>query len=299
VRTTVQGVVASLAGRAGGASASLLVASLLMGLLGLDWRSALLVLAAPGLLLAAAFWLAFRDSPRQHPWANAAETDLVGEDPPRPAGTPRGRLDLSAGNTLTLAALLLYSFASTFADQLYVFWLPQFLVEGKGLTSLEMGLFAGLPLWGGALGGAAGGALNDLAIRVTGSRRLGRSLVAFTGKALAAAIVLASLTVADGRAVMLVLFACKFFGDWSLPTQWGAVTDVGGRAAGTLFGVVNTAGSVAGFVANPILGWLKQVHGWDGQFLAVAAAYALAAACWLLIDSERRLWREAGASGGL
>src|SRR5262249_21381892 len=163
--------------------------------------------------------------------------DLVGEDPPRPAGAARGRLDLGAGNTLTLAALLLYSFASTFADQLYVFWLPQFLVEGKGLTALEMGLFAGLPLWGGGLGVGAGGALNGLASRLTGSRRLGRSLVAFTGKALAAAIVLASLAVTDGRAVMLVLFACKFFGDWSLSTQWGAITDVGGRAAGTLFGV--------------------------------------------------------------
>src|SRR5947208_113646 len=61
VRTTVQGLVASLSGRAGGACASLLVATLLMGALGLSWRHSLLVLSAGGLLLGVLFWLLFRN----------------------------------------------------------------------------------------------------------------------------------------------------------------------------------------------------------------------------------------------
>jgi sugar phosphate permease len=88
---------------------------------------------------------------------------------------------------------------------------------------------------------------------------------------------------------MVVLLACKFFGDWSLVTQWGAITDIGGPAAATVFGVVNTAGSVAGFVAGPTMGYLKQYHGWDGLFGTVAGVYVLAAVCWLVIDSSRRL----------
>src|SRR5262249_1878328 len=172
-------------------------------------------------------------------------------------------LRLTGSCMWTLSTLVVYAFLSTFADQLYVFWIPQFLIEGKGLKQAEMGLFAPLPLLGGALGGFLGGGLNDFLIRSTGSRRWGRSLVAFTGKLLAAVLIAASLMVSDGRLVMVVLLACKFFGDWSLPTQWGTITDIGGRASGTVFGVVNTVGAAAAFLAGPSMGYLKQHHGWE------------------------------------
>ncbi len=282
VRTMVQGVVGSLAGRAGGACAPLLVATVLMGLLGLSWRTSLLLLSGSGLLLALAFWLLFRNRRAVEPL-------------PRPEGGSKrepARLERSGAALFTLAALMVYSSASTFADQLYVFWLPQFLVEGKGLSAVEMGLFAGLPLWGGAVGGAVGGVLNDALIRTSGSRRLGRAAVAFTGKFLAAVLLVASLLVEDGRWVMVVLLACKFFGDWSLASIWGAVTDIGGPASGTVFGVVNTAGSLAAFAAGPTMGYLKQYHGWEVLFGVVAGVYVLAATCWLLIDSSRRLVAE-------
>jgi sugar phosphate permease len=288
VRTAVQGAVASLSGRAGGACASLLVAALLMGALHLHWRAALVAVASLGLVLAAAFWLLFRDSPAQHPRANEAEARRIAAGP-APADGGRPRPDWSAANVANFGALLLYSFLSTFADQLYVYWLPLYLREAKGLGTAEMGLFAGLPLWGGAVGGAVGGALNDLAIRLGGSRRWGRSAVAFTGKLLAAALIAASLLLADGRLVMLALLACKFFGDWSLSTQWGTITDIAGPASGTVFGVVNTVGGVAAVVASPVMGHLIEAHGWDTLFGAVCAAYVVAAVCWLFIDCTRRL----------
>jgi sugar phosphate permease len=130
-------------------------------------------------------------------------------------------------------------------------------------------------------------------IRVSGSRRWGRSAVAFTGKLLAGVLITASLAVPDGRWAMVVLLGCKFFGDWSLATQWGTITDVGGRASGTVFGVVNMVGALAAFLAGPVLGHLKEAHGWEGLFLGVAGAYVVAAACWLVIDCTRRLVVEA------
>jgi sugar phosphate permease len=172
-----------------------------------------------------------------------------------------------------------------------VFWIPSFLIEGKGLTDTQMGLFAPLPLLGGALGGVVGGMLNDLLIRITGKRRIARSSVAFTGKLLAAGLIALSIPVPDGRLVMLILLACKFFGDWSLPTQWGTVTDISGNAAASIFAVVNTAGSIGAFAAGPAMGYLKQYHGWEGLFLGVAGVYLAAALTWLFIDCTRRLAR--------
>jgi MFS transporter, ACS family, glucarate transporter len=270
-RTSVQGAVTAM-GRLGAACAPLLVATVLMGLLGLSWQSALLVLVVPALPLAAAFWL----GPRQPPETSSGEGQ-------------RAQLHLNAGTLGNLAMLLVYAFTSTFQDMLYVYWIPLFLVEGKGFAQEEMGFFAPLPLLGGALGGVLGGVLNDALLRRLSSRRWARSSVACTGKFVAALLIVLSVQVADGRLAMVVLLTARVFSDWSLPTQWGAITDMGGRAAGTLFGIVNMVGAAGGFVAGPVLGLLKQYYGWDGLFFGVAAMCFVAALSWLFIDCTRRL----------
>jgi nitrate/nitrite transporter NarK len=197
-------------------------------------------------------------------------------------------LQLKGAALLSMAMMLLYAFASTFQDQFYVYWLPSFLVEARGLDDKMMGLFAPLPLLGGALGGVLGGILNDVLIRRWGNRRWARSSVAFTGKFVAAGFVLVSVHVADGRLAVVVLLAARVFSDWSLPTQWAAITDMGGRAAATVFGLVNTVGALGGFVAGPVFGALKHHYGWDGLFAGVAVMCLLAALTWLFIDCTRR-----------
>ncbi len=76
VRTTAQGLIGSFSGRAGGASAALVVGSLLLGWLQMDWRAAMFWLAFLGICFAMVFRLLFRDSPASHPWANPAEQAL-------------------------------------------------------------------------------------------------------------------------------------------------------------------------------------------------------------------------------
>ena len=97
-----------------------------------------------------------------------------------------------------------------------------------------------------------------------------------------------SFQVLDGRLAMVVLLAARVFGDWSLPTQWAAITDMGGRAAATVFGLVNTVGGLGGFVAGPLFGTLKYYYGWEGVFLGVSGMCLLAAGCRLLIDCTQR-----------
>ena len=196
---------------------------------------------------------------------------------------------MDGASLFNLAMVLLYSFASTFQDQLYVFWLQHFLKEGRGLEDFDMGLFSSLPLLGGAIGGIVGGMLNDALLRATGNRRWTRSGIAFTGKMVAASLIFASVQVEDGRVSMLVLLGARVFGDWSLPTLWGTITDIGGRATGTIFGLVNMVGAVGGFIAGPVLGYLKHHHGWEGLFLGVSSMCFVAAFSWLLIDCTRRL----------
>jgi MFS transporter, ACS family, glucarate transporter len=288
IRTSLQGIMTAM-GRVGAACCPLIIATFLMGMLGLSWQGSLYVIAVPGVLVAVAFWLAVRNSPAEHPQCNQAEQALID------AGTTSGTGGNTAGFQWNRASLdnlymmLVYAFASTFQDQLYVNWIPSFLREGRGLDKETMGLFAPLPLVGGAVGGIVGGMLNDYLIRRTGNRRWARSSIGFTGKMVAGCLIACSVQMDDGRLAMVVLMAARCFGDWSLATQWGTITDMAGRASGTVFGLVNAVGAVGAFAAGPAMGYLKYYYGWEGIFYGAAAMCVVSALTWLGIDCTRRL----------
>jgi MFS transporter, ACS family, glucarate transporter len=288
IRTSMQGLVASFAGRAGAALAPFLIATVMMASMGMSWQGALYLLASIGLFYALGFWMIFRNSPKEHPWANSAEQQLI-EQGEVPASEQNTKIQWTRANKRNLFVFMAASFCSTFADNLFVFYMPQFLVEEKGFTLAQMGLFAGLPLLGGALGGMCGGVLNDFLIRVLGDRRKARSIVAASGKTIAAILIASSLLVGDGRMVMFVLFFCKFFSDWSQPTWWGTVTDIGGPASGRVFGMVNTVGSIGATIAGPVMGYVLYYLGWSSLFLFVGAIYILTAILWLFVNCTQRM----------
>lgn len=290
LRTFVQGAVSTFSGRLGGASASLIIAMLMMGQFGLGWRSSLLLLAALGIGLAAAFWLVLRNSPAEHPWCNDAEKESV-------AGAVTSSVSTSAATVwnragfFSFGALLVHSFTSTLPDMFYVNWIPTFLRD-RELSLTEMGFYASLPSLGGAVGGLFGGTLNDVLIKLTGSRRFSRSAVGLTGKVVSGGIMAWAMTLDDGRAVVGAFTLSKFFTDWSLPTQWAAVTDTAGQSTGKVFGLMNTVGSAAGIVAGPLIGYLKQYYGWDVVFYVLSIVYVVSGLCWLAIDCTKPLVRD-------
>lgn len=287
VRTSVQGMIIAM-GRLGGGCASLIIATLLMGLLHQDWRQAMITLAIPGVLLGLAFWFWFRDNPAEHPGVNEAECRLIEEGETRGPPGAKARLALGGWNGWHAVLLLLAGFFSTFADQFFVFWVPSYFRD-HGLSTGEMGLYAMLPLLGGTLGAPVGGFLNDYVLRLTGNRRWTRSGLAFFGKGTAAGLTLLMVVLEEPRLGGLVLFMVKFFGDWSLASQWGAITDMGGRGAGTLFGAVNTAGTVGAALATLAMGDTLHHAGWDGLFLLLASVLLATALVWAFIDCTRQL----------
>ena len=288
-RTSQQGFISSFAGRAGGACSSLIIATLLMEWLGMTWQTALVTTAISGVVFAVAFIFLFRNTPRQHPKVNEAEVAFIEQGEPVVTADRPLRWNWSVSNILNLFAFFGASFASTFADNLFVFWMPTFLVQEKNFSAGEMGLFASLPLFGGALGGLCGGMLNDWLIKVIGNRRWARRLIAGGCKIIAAGLICSSLLFEDGKTIMGILFLCKFFSDMSQPTWWGTVTDIGGPAAGRVFGMVNTVGAAGLFAAGPIMAWIKNEYDFRGLFFFVAGVYLITTACWLMVNCEKRL----------
>lgn len=295
IRTTLLGVSGVTAGRLGGLSTALIFGYLLLGVFQLNWRTAVYILAAAGIVHAGVFAFIFRNSPRHHPRVNAAEADLI-ESLAAQAGQSHvqvpARLTLrqalgrmSPRSLINLICLNVQSILSTFADNIYSNWIPLFLFEVYQLKFKEMGIYSALPLLGGAIAGLVGGALNDWMIAKTGNRRWSRSGIAFVGKGLAAALLFVALLWYDNPFVFCgFLFFVKLFGDWSLTTSWGVVNDIGGGATASVFAFNNTVAGIGSIAAPAIYGLIAEHFDWTIVFITAACAYVLCALSWLLID---------------
>jgi len=290
IRTSLQGWVAVFFGRAGGLTTNLVVGAVLMGMLGLKWRPLFIALALLGLGFAVLFWTAFRNRPGDDSRVNAAEAELLA-DSGSPLNSPK-RASIrsmirrtSPRSFANLCLLTLQTTLSTAADNLYSNWIPLFLAEVYLFDKQQQGLMSALPLLGGALGGAAGGWLNDRLIRATGDLRWGRRAVGLGGKGIAAVLLLAGLLVFDHPyAFCVVLFVVKVFSDSGLSTTWGTVTDIGGPATASVFAFNNAIAGIGSIVAPPVFGLIAVNHGWQWVFGTAAGCYLACGLVWLLID---------------
>jgi MFS transporter, ACS family, glucarate transporter len=301
IRTTLQGWIASFFGRSGGAMSSIIMATILMGWLGLTWQSSLAAMGLAGLALGAAFLVLFRNSPVDDPRVNDAERELIQVGSPPPPGY-RPRLPWrKIFSSRSLLFVLVMQFMAAGADTVYSAFIGDYFLNAKGFNMAKAGALASLPLWGGAVGGMLGGVLNDVLIATTGSRRWARSIVGGLAPVVAAGLLFVVIRQHSGLAAALALFAVKFFVDMGQPTVWGTCTDLAGRYSATVFSIVNTSGTIGGLFC-PILfgiildrnttkttveGLAQSVTDYNPLFLTVAGMYLLAGVCWLVIDCTR------------
>ncbi len=302
-RTTVQGLVATFFGRGGGAMSPIIMATILMGFFKFSWQSALIVMSLMGVVFGVLFLFFFRNDPATDPRVNEAEVALIRGSAKQTDATTE-RVVLPFRQAMKNRSFLLFLFQQTLnagADNLYSVWIGKYFLEAKGVELATGGLLISLPLWGGAFGGLFGGYCNDFLIRLTGSRKAGRRIVGFTGKALACALMFVVITRDSSVGAGVALFAVKFFSDWSQPTVWGTCTDMGGRYSATIFGMLNTAGTVGGLICPVLFGKIldlnttgvgaAKVTNFTPLFVVVATMYIVCAVCWLLIDATDSLDR--------
>lgn len=169
-RTGVQACIATFSGRGGGAMASIIMASLLMGGLQLSWRASLWVMGSAGLIFAILFAVFFRASPDQDSRVNDAERRHIHEgEVSTPPSSERQFLSWSyALSSLSLWFLLGMQLLVAGVDTIFLTYMGEFFMS-RGATRVDAGWLASLPLLGGAIGGTLGGFLNDALLR--GNRR--------------------------------------------------------------------------------------------------------------------------------
>jgi MFS transporter, ACS family, glucarate transporter len=273
-----------LATRWGGAFTPLLVAYVLTFV---SWRRAFEIFGVLGVIWAIAFYRWYRDNPATHPGVNSAELALL--PPPADTASVRGPTPWRTILSTPSVWLLCAQYACLgYAWWFYVTWLPTYLRDARGMSTMQGALLSGLPLFFGGIGCLVSAALAVPLRRKTGSVAKARRVVAITGFLAASACTLIFTRIGDPTSAMIMLGMAGFFNDFAMPPAWAGAMDIGGRYSGTVSGAMNMMAGIAGassaLVVGYLLAWTDQ--NWTLAFYLSAAIYGLGAVCWLFLDSH-------------
>jgi len=189
------------------------------------WRSALLITAPAGLLVAVLFHWYVRDDPGAHPKITDEELSLIASDRPPGGDVPgRGAWKLALRNRNVLLITISY-FCMNYVFYLFFSWFFFYLVDVKGVSTTDC----------------------DFLVRRVGLGRGPRWLV-MTALIMSATFLYVGAMAEDP--LVSVVLLCIAFGCTQLSEApfWVATMAVSGRHAPIATGVLNTGGSIFAIV---------------------------------------------------
>lgn len=283
-RARTQGFIWS-ASRLGGALAPLIVVPMQSSI---GWRASFGVLGVLGAIWAIAWHAWYHDHPAEQPGITPQELAEIG------AGTSReAHVDIPWDRLLSssqLRIIFVMYFLQAFGSWFYFGWFPVYLMKGAGFSEKEMGIYTALPFLMGAAGNLVGGFLSDaMVVRV--GLKTGRRIMGCCGL-LGEAVLLAAMSMTRDH-LSIVLLSSAGFGvaDLMLPTAWAVCLDIGGRRAGVVSGVMNTAGQLGGFVCSVVFGYMVEAtNNYQQPVWMIAGMVLAAAALFTRIDATKRLF---------
>jgi len=249
------------------------------------WRWSFWISALIGLAAGAVWFLLARDRPGEHPWVSLRESSHIG------AGLPREPTGPDAGNAVPWPTVMLVTLSySCFGYVAYIFftWFFIYLNTVRKLDLKSSSFYGMLPFIAMAVFSPFGGWISDRLTKRYG-KRLGRCRFACASIALAAVFIALSTKAADARLATVVLAGGAGALYLSTSVFWSMSADLGGSAAGTVSGVMNTGNQMAGAATAVATPWIAAHFGWTASFLTAAALCVVGSLAWLMVDPERRL----------
>ena len=241
------------------------------------WREAFILTGALGFLWLV-FWLALYRLPHQHPWIAHGELALI-ED-------RQGEPDAATGARIPWQKILAYRQARGFVlakfmtDPIwwfYIFWLPSYLKQSRGLTLKEIGLFAWIPFLVSGVGSVAGGWLSGFFLErgwpVSRARKAAMAICAFCMPSGIAAVFAPDIR----WALAFISLSLAAHQGWSANVYTLASDMFPKRDVGSVTGLGGTGGAVGGMILSLVAGYtLQWFHTYVPLFLIAGVMHPLA-----------------------
>jgi len=154
--------------------------------------------------------------------------------------------------------------------QFYLFWLPSYLVQQRGFSLRDVGLFGWIPFLATDAGSLTGGWLSGALLARTGSLTHARRVVLAAG-AIGTLAGLPAVWVSQAW-LCLVFVGCAAFaiGLWA-PTALTLCADIMPRGAvATMTGLSSVGAGLGGIIVTPVIGWLVDHYSYVPVFVLAA-----------------------------
>lgn len=247
------------------------------------WQAAFLIPGALGLLWLPFWWWLYRPV-RQHPSVLPTDLQELGASTAPTSGIAYGVLLRQRA----VWGLMLARFLSDPVWYFYLFWLPDYMQRERGLSLAEVGFYGWIPFLFADIGSIGGGFLSDRLVRRGIDPVRARLLI------LAGVGVLAPLGATAGIApslpttIAVTCLVAALTQCWSANTATLAADLAPNEATATVFGMMGTAGSLAGAGFAQLLGVVIGQFGYPAAFALAACMHPLAAiALWTMVGKRR------------
>jgi len=187
--------------------------------------------------------------------------------------------------------LCLQYFTQTYGFYLFITWLPTYLKNARGFTSVVLGAVAGLPNILSAFSDLGGGVTSDRLVKRFGPR-VGRAGVGGASLAVAGTLMILGTAVKDPVTAVVLISLAGAASTFLLGAAWGTVLDIGGRDTGVVGATMNTVGNIGGFLSPIVVGSIVQYYGnWSLPLYLTGGLYLFGAACWAFVDPSKQVGR--------
>lgn len=266
-----------------GPAIAAIAAAAIIGLYG--WRVVFIVMGIPGIALGLYIWFKFKDNPKDHPKMTKGELAELEEDvEEKSSGKKKSSVsfkELLKKPILWQMALIWFFFDITFWG--FTSWLPSYLINEKGLSLMNTGIFSALPYLVGTVAIVLGGYISD---KMKGNRKW-----VFIPNALAGGLALYFMFQASSL-TMVIVYQClaAFFMFLAQGGFWALVVDsMPAEIMASGSATVNCFGSIAGFISPFLMGYLIDTSGsFNSSFILMIIALIIAAVIAFTISGKSK-----------
>jgi ACS family glucarate transporter-like MFS transporter len=256
------------------------------------WQWSFWACAGIGLVAGTVWFVAARDTPKEHAGVNPAELALIQQGldlkSPRSSSAPALLPWKRMVQSKEVVALTLGYFCYGYVAWIFFSWFFTYLATVRGMNLKASAFYAMLPFLAMAVSCPVGGIIND---RLTSWRgpRLGRCSLAALSMAIAAVFLAFGAEVQSARLASLVLAGGAGALYLSQSSFWSVTADIGGPSCGLVSGFMNMGAQIGGAVTASLTPFIAKHLGWTASFLVAAGLCLLGAITWLVVDPMQTL----------